>query len=81
MVKTAAEREQAWQHLRTLLYDVLLVDVNDGKVQSLQLCRRLRDVGQLVFVLFLLADHDEQLATDAPKAGPMRAWLEAPARD
>lgn len=58
IVDVATNGEEAWELLRTFLYDVVLLEVALPAMDGLTLCRRLRDVGNPVLILLLVEPDD-----------------------
>ncbi|AFZ44998.1 two component transcriptional regulator, winged helix family [Halothece sp. PCC 7418] len=55
VVELAIDGEEAWDLLQAFLYDLVLLDSVLPKVKGIELCRRLREVGNPVLILLLLA--------------------------
>ncbi|MBP0019292.1 MAG: response regulator transcription factor [Cyanobacteria bacterium SBLK] len=67
-VDMATDGEIAWQFLKTLTYDLLLLDVTLPKLDGIGLCRRVRSRGYLLPILMLTArdtTHDKIVGLDA----------------
>ncbi|WP_416309798.1 response regulator [Spirulina sp. 06S082] len=67
-VDIATDGEMAWRFLKTLTYDLLLLDVTLPKLDGIGLCRRLRSQGYILPILMLTArdtTNDKILGLDA----------------
>ena len=55
VVDRASHSEEAWGLLNSFLYDLVLLDVLPTPLDSIGLCRRLRNVGNPVLILLMLS--------------------------
>ncbi len=54
VVELAVNGEEAWDLLQAFVYDLVLLDSVLPKLDGIELCRRLREVGNPVLILLLL---------------------------
>jgi len=55
VVESAVDGEEAWDLLQAFFYDLVLLDSVLPKLDGIELCRRLREVGNPVLILLLLS--------------------------
>lgn len=68
-VDTAATVADGWNKATTGAFDILLLDVNLPDGSGLDLCRRLRDTGRDLPILFLSARTDEAVVVEGMNLG------------
>ena len=69
IVDVATEGEEAWDLLRSFMYDVVLLEAALPKMDGLTLCRRLREVGNPVLILLMIEPNDAETCIQGLEIG------------
>ena len=69
IVDLATDGEEAWGLLQTFVYDLLVLEAIVAKLDSLELCLRIRKVGNPVLILILVAKSERKLCLEALNSG------------